>query len=238
MPRRRMVDPGFWDDEKVGQLPRDVRLLYVALWSQADDAGLLEADPRRIKAFAFRYDERLKVSDVSRWLGLLEANHRVLRYQLRGRDYYCVRRFHRHQTIERPRKSDLPRPPREVLDELDEKCRKAVLQRTADPGAEAAKPAFPAMPIGEASVKHPRAIGEASPPMTHGVEERREELSREESKGEEKKSGGSLRSPGGHDGETELERLMRLHMEVSDPVVKATLERKIERIQAAQEATT
>lgn len=37
------------------------------------------------------------------------------------------------------------------------------------------------------------------------------------------------------DNETELERLMRLSIEVTDPVVKATLMRKIERIQQAED---
>lgn len=56
MPRRRMIDPQIWRNEKVGSLPDAGRLLFIGIFSQADDDGRLKASPRFLKATIFPYD--------------------------------------------------------------------------------------------------------------------------------------------------------------------------------------
>ena len=40
MSRRRMIEPAFWMDEKVGALSPRARLTYIALWTLAEDSGV------------------------------------------------------------------------------------------------------------------------------------------------------------------------------------------------------
>ena len=225
-----MVDPAFWADEKVGVLPRDTRLLYIALWSQADDAGLLEADPRRIKAFAFRYDDRLKVHDVERWLWQLEKIGRIVRYQHRDRFFYCIRWFLRHQSIEKPRRSDIPRPPREILDSLDDKCRALLVARTADPSGEPTKPATSEYPLPDESGNGRVGVGEPSgslPAEKRVVERKVEERSTVPTEpSAHAQTNGKART-----NESELDRLRRLEQTTSDPLVRIAITRKREHLE-------
>lgn len=46
--RIRQIKPGFWIDEKMVDLPLDLRLLYVGLWMETDDSGWLRWEPRQI----------------------------------------------------------------------------------------------------------------------------------------------------------------------------------------------
>lgn len=56
MPRKRMIDPGIWTDDDLGRLGFAERLLFIGLFSLADDEGLIrgsassmpEYRPRRL----------------------------------------------------------------------------------------------------------------------------------------------------------------------------------------------
>src|SRR5438094_95938 len=133
MPRRRIIDPEFWQDTLMGSLPIGVRLLYIGTWNCADDAGLLELDATRIKLAVFPRDDRIRVPDVAKWLEQLVAVGRLLDYTVEDRRYALVARFHRHQRVDRPTNSRLPRPPEAVLLRLDPKSRAQVAQRTDAP---------------------------------------------------------------------------------------------------------
>jgi hypothetical protein len=64
MPRIRTVKPEFWEDELLGVMPRDARLLFIATFNMADDEGILRWTPAYIKAQAFMYDDDLTIGDV------------------------------------------------------------------------------------------------------------------------------------------------------------------------------
>ncbi len=130
--RRRVIDPEFWQDSRIGKLPVVVRLLFIATWSQADDAGILDADPEQIAAAVFPYD-RMRARVICDYLRHLEAEERLLRYECGDHAYYLIKHFHRHQRIDRPTPSKRPRPPDAVLDQLDESCRHLVISRTRQP---------------------------------------------------------------------------------------------------------
>ena len=61
MPRIRTVKPEFWEDELLGVMPRDARLLFIATFNMADDEGILRWTPAYIKAQAFMYDDDLTI---------------------------------------------------------------------------------------------------------------------------------------------------------------------------------
>jgi predicted nucleic acid-binding protein len=44
-----MIKPEFWDDEKLATVSRDARLLFVGLWSNSDDYGVVKGHPAWLK---------------------------------------------------------------------------------------------------------------------------------------------------------------------------------------------
>jgi hypothetical protein len=112
MARKRMIDPSFWADEKLGTVEPVVRLLFMGLISQADDEGRLNGHPSLIKSLIFPYDHGIDVSDVNDWISLLALDERKLiqRYEVDHQKYILITNFKKHQTINKPQKSKLPPP--------------------------------------------------------------------------------------------------------------------------------
>jgi hypothetical protein len=134
--RRRIIDPKFWTDPLNGRVAMPVRLLYIGIWTHADDAGLLANDAGYLRAAIFPHDRRIREQDVRAWLTELEGfgdPGRLLPYEFGGRRLYLVTRFHEHQTINRPTKSTLPRPPEALLERASPKSREIVIERTEKP---------------------------------------------------------------------------------------------------------
>jgi hypothetical protein len=46
--RIRSVKPEFWADAKLAGLPLHVKLIYIGLWMEADDTGLLRWEPKQL----------------------------------------------------------------------------------------------------------------------------------------------------------------------------------------------
>jgi len=55
--RSRNIKPGFFENEKLADLPALTRILYIGLWCYADREGRFEWRPKRIKAVILPYDE-------------------------------------------------------------------------------------------------------------------------------------------------------------------------------------
>src|SRR5580765_3325710 len=94
MARIRMIKPEFFDDPDIADLSPFARLCFVGLWTQADKAGRLEDDPRRLKVRLFPYD----AVEVSSLLDELVAKEMVTRYAGDdGRAYLSIPKFVKHQ---------------------------------------------------------------------------------------------------------------------------------------------
>lgn len=131
--RIRSIKPEFWKDEKVAQLPRDVRFLFVGLWYLADDYGRFRAHPSLVKGELLAYDTD---DDVGAWLLELERCGFVELYEHQGQRFGFVRNFDRHQKIDRRAKSKLPPPPSALRPVPAEPANKA-----AEPADKLAEPA-------------------------------------------------------------------------------------------------
>lgn len=110
--RIRTVKPEFWEDEVIGTLSRDARLLFVATFNLADDEGLLRWTPAFVKAQVFMYDDDLSVADAQRLMSELTEAGILFPYhggKTQQRLAYIVN-FRRHQKINRPQPSKLPPP--------------------------------------------------------------------------------------------------------------------------------
>jgi len=113
--RKRMIDPSFWIDEKVGELAFVERLIFIGLWTFADDNGVGRANPKQLKAAILPYDDTFRVSDFEKSLAKIATLKLITLYEIDGQKYYFVNNFKRHQTINKPTPSNLPLP-------LPEKC--------------------------------------------------------------------------------------------------------------------
>ncbi|MGW5636667.1 HNH endonuclease [Streptomyces sp. NPDC003832] len=112
MPRIRTVKPEFWEDELLGVVPRDARLLFIATFNMADDEGILRWTPAYIKAQAFIYDDDLTVADVGKLMQCLTDTGLIFPYigGAARQQMAVVVNFRKHQKINRPQKSKLPPP--------------------------------------------------------------------------------------------------------------------------------
>lgn len=106
MARIRTIKPQFWDDAKIGRIPRDARLLYIGLWTFADDLGVVIADPVWLKSKIFPYD-RIQIQQLEAWLGLLEKIGFISLLSVKSESFYYLPTFSRHQIINRPNLDDV-----------------------------------------------------------------------------------------------------------------------------------
>jgi hypothetical protein len=107
MARIRTLKPEFPHSETVGKLSRDARLLFIQLWTLADDEGRARAASRMLASLLYPYDEDAP-SLIESWLLELERNGCIVRYVVEGSTYLQVNNWLKHQKIDRPTKSRLP----------------------------------------------------------------------------------------------------------------------------------
>jgi len=164
MARIRSIKPEFWADRKLARLSRDARLLYVALWNQADEHGRVQGDVRYVKGHCLPYDDDLSLKDVERLLAELVEAGRVVRYVVDEDPYLHLPTLGKHQRLE-PNKaaSRLPAPPETAQE---------------PPPAPAPAPTDSDRPARRASPSESRAdlLGEAEPIVVQQVAGSREHV--------------------------------------------------------------
>jgi hypothetical protein len=107
--RIRSIKPEFWSDEKLSECSLSARLLFIGLWTFADDEGRMEYAPARIRMQIFPCGSvtLLKVREFIREL----TEHSLIRvYVVDGKEYLSIPNFTKHQKINRPTPSKLPPP--------------------------------------------------------------------------------------------------------------------------------
>lgn len=117
MARIRSLKPTFWTDEKIGVLPRDVRLTFIGLISaMADDHGRLVGSARIVRGAVYPYDDDMTVAMIGEHLDVLAAAGRIHRYSVNGDDYIQITNWSRHQRVDKPSPSLLPPPPDSIAE--------------------------------------------------------------------------------------------------------------------------
>ena len=107
MARIRTIKPEFPQSESVGKLSRDARLLFVLIWTHVDDEGRARAASRMLASLLFPYDDDAPKL-IEDWLGDLEQNGFIQRYEVDGSRYMQVVNWLKHQKIDHPSKSKIP----------------------------------------------------------------------------------------------------------------------------------
>lgn len=89
-----MIKPEFFDDPVIADLTPMARLFFIGLWLQADRAGRLTDDTKRLKARIFPYDA-VDCENLANELTTLDL---VRRYAAPdGKKYIWIRTFEKHQ---------------------------------------------------------------------------------------------------------------------------------------------
>ena len=101
MARKRMIDPDFWLDEDVASMSPLARLLYIGTWNICDDNyATFPNRPDWIKAQIFPYEKDI---DIPALLTELSRTNRLLLFQGKDtKEYWFIKNFFKHQTINRP----------------------------------------------------------------------------------------------------------------------------------------
>lgn len=107
MPRIRSIKPQFWSDEKLARLDPLTRLVFIGLWSLADDAGRLIDNVKQLDGELFPFTD-----DSSREaLDTLARLSRITRYTgANGSRVIQITHWGRHQRIVHPSQTVLPPP--------------------------------------------------------------------------------------------------------------------------------
>lgn len=121
--RIRTIKPEFWTSESIGRLSRDARLLFIALWSFADDSGKGRGAFATLSGALFPFD-RDAMERMPSWFDELEREGMAKRYVASdGNTYYMIPKWLKHQKIEKPSQSRIPdftegspNPPRNLPD--------------------------------------------------------------------------------------------------------------------------
>lgn len=107
MARIRSIKPEFPQSEDIGKLSRDARLLFIQLWTIADDFGKARAASRMLASLLFPYDDDAP-SLIDGWLSELERGEHIRRYNVDGSQYLEIANWLKHQKIDHPTPSRLP----------------------------------------------------------------------------------------------------------------------------------
>jgi hypothetical protein len=113
MTRRRIrtLKPEVWEDEKVGQVSREARLLFVGLITYADDDGRFRAMPSQVVGHIYPYDQDAP-RRLAKWMNELASVGLILLYERDGVQYGVIPNFRKHQRISHPKESLIPPPSR------------------------------------------------------------------------------------------------------------------------------
>jgi hypothetical protein len=99
MARIRSVHPGLFTDEAFASVTPLARLLFIGIWTEADDQGAFLWKPLTLKMRLFPAEDGCNVAGL---MEELEASDMVRRYSVDGRDYGAVRNFGRFQRPKKP----------------------------------------------------------------------------------------------------------------------------------------
>lgn len=101
MARIRTIKPEFFTDPDVAKLDPRARLLYIAMWCAADDFGVGETNINSLLGLAFPDSDEVSAPLLRRFCADIAQHLRVTFYEVRGRHYYAIPTWEKHQKLER-----------------------------------------------------------------------------------------------------------------------------------------
>jgi len=106
--RKRMIDPNIWQSEDFSKLSTLAKLVFIGLFSLADDEGRGRCNPVYLKSTLFPYEEGIRSADIDKTLSEISSNMSVIFYSCDGSSYYSLYNWNTWQKIDRPSQSKIP----------------------------------------------------------------------------------------------------------------------------------
>lgn len=108
MARKRMIDPSIWQSEDFAQLSYLAKLVFIGLFSNADDEGRGRANAVYLKSILFPYDLKLLPEEIACTLQEIAGHMSVTFYMCEGKEYYQLDSWRGFQVINKPTPSKIP----------------------------------------------------------------------------------------------------------------------------------
>lgn len=125
MARKRMIDPTIWEDENFGKLSPRAKILFIGLFSNADDEGRIRANDSYLRSTVFMYDD-ISLTDVRQLVDEVTKHIKtVVLYESQdGNRYIELKKWEEYQKQreDRIQKSVLPSSNSESVRQLSDKC--------------------------------------------------------------------------------------------------------------------
>lgn len=118
MARKRMIDPNIWQSEDFSKLSTLAKLVFIGLFSLADDEGRGRSNPVYLKSSLFPYEESIRSADIDKTLSEISSNMSVIFYSCDGNNYYSLYNWNTWQKIDRPSESKIPEYDKEKMNLL------------------------------------------------------------------------------------------------------------------------
>lgn len=109
MARIRSIKPEFPQSESMGNVSREARLLFILLWTLADDSGRCRGASKALASLLYPYDDDA-ADHIDEWLEQLEIQDCIVRYKSGGSTYLQINNWTNHQKIDKPSASKFPDP--------------------------------------------------------------------------------------------------------------------------------
>ena len=101
MARIRTIKPDFFRSPDTARVDFPVRIFYQALWCWADDFGVGETNLNGLLGFAFPDDDEFTAQDMRRFCAEVAQHYGVVFYAVRGRHYFAIPSWEKHQKLEK-----------------------------------------------------------------------------------------------------------------------------------------
>ena len=106
--KKRTLNPRIWSDEKLNCVEPLVRLLFIGLFSNADDDGQICGDEEFLAQLIFYRNHDITSDTIKNWLGKLATLDLIKFYETNNVKCIQVKNFSAYQTIRKNPMSKLP----------------------------------------------------------------------------------------------------------------------------------
>lgn len=127
MARKRMIDPKIWDSKDFSRLSTPAKLIFIGLFSQADDDGRGNAEATYVKSKLFPYDEQVRVTDIEKSLNEIAAYMSITFYRHGTDEFYSLDNWSDWQKVDRPQCSKI-----QPFDDTCEQIRRIIDESSAN----------------------------------------------------------------------------------------------------------
>lgn len=109
MPTRRMIEPAIWQSESMGRLTIRQRLMFIGMFSNADDQGRLRASAPVIRSAVFPYDD-ISLAEVESDILAISNERCILLYDVNGSRFEQIVNWWKYQKHQWAYPSGIPKP--------------------------------------------------------------------------------------------------------------------------------